>query len=613
MLVYALVAGVLFGLYFSLVGIGLNLVFGVMRIVNLAHGDFLMLGAFVAFGVVTLAGIDPLFAVPLAFVIFLLVGMLLYWVLVPRLQGSANPEMLSIILFFGLSQVIEAVTTIFFGTSERSIQSRLLGTVFSTIRVKLFGGKPDAAGPIQIFGQGFPAPWVIAAVTSLIAIALVYLYLYRTRLGTLTRAVMSRRDEAMATGIDVDRVSAAAFGIGLGLAAVAGVFAPFMFGSVTPAFGADATVTSFAIVVLGSLGNPFGTALGGMVYGVCYMLVQTYLSSWADLSALRAPDLHPAAASERPARKAGARCLDALKHTLFIVVPLLAVFAVLPGVYQNHLLLFNFVIFLMLAQGVNIIYGFTGYLPFGYVGFFGAGAYGFAIMVMHYQTPAVVAVMVCGPGRGGARAVADTAVAAVRRLFRHRQSRGIAGGAALRRQSGAGEHHARALRRLAHRHLQPDHGLYRRAGRAGADAGAVVFLKNSRFGLALQAVREDAVCASMAGVDVVRMRVIAWLASALVAGLAGGVYAWYVSVFYPDNVFSGDFRIFAIVFALFGGVATITGPIVGVMILYGIYNLIGFTTPQYFQLIYGLLIMGLVLFLPAGLVSLATRRGWHVP
>ena len=67
MLVYALVAGVLFGLYFSLVGIGLNLVFGVMRIVNLAHGDFLMLGAFVAFGVVAFAGIDPLFAVPLAF------------------------------------------------------------------------------------------------------------------------------------------------------------------------------------------------------------------------------------------------------------------------------------------------------------------------------------------------------------------------------------------------------------------------------------------------------------------------------------------------------------------------------------------------------------------
>src|SRR3974390_450045 len=153
MLTYALVAGILFGLYFSLVGIGLNLVFGVMRIVNLAHGDCLMLGAFIAFGIATLVGIDPLFAVPLAFVVFLIAGVLPSWVLVPRLQGSTNPEMLSIILFFGLSQVIEAITTIFAGTSERSIQSRLLGTVFSTIQVKWFGGKPGRGGPIAIFWQ----------------------------------------------------------------------------------------------------------------------------------------------------------------------------------------------------------------------------------------------------------------------------------------------------------------------------------------------------------------------------------------------------------------------------------------------------------------------------
>ena len=82
---------------------------------------------------------------------------------------------------------------------------------------------------------------------------------------------------------------------------------------------------------------------------------------------------------------------------------------------------------------------------------------------------------------------------------------------------------------------------------------------------------------------------------------------------FPTTCSAPNFSIFAIVFALFGGVATISGPIIGVVALYGVYNLIGFTTPQYFQLIYGLLIMVLVLFLPAGLVSLATRRGWHVP
>lgn len=304
---------------------------------------------------------------------------------------------------------------------------------------------------------------------------------------------------------------------------------------------------------------------------------------------------------------------NAFRHTLFIVVPLLAVFALLPGVYQNHLLLFNFVIFLILAQGVNIIYGFTGYLPFGYVGFFGAGAYGFAVLVMHYQASAPIAVLAAGligvvlgllltpllRLSGAYFAIANLAASlAVLHLVANPALENITRGpygVSLTGTFNPTLAYAAALVVLA------------------LTLCAVVFLKNSRFGLALQAVREDAVSASMAGVNVVRMRVIAWLASALVAGLAGGVYAWYVSVFYPDNVFSGEFSIFAIVFALFGGVATITGPIVGVIILYGIYNLIGFTTPQYFQLIYGLLIMGLVLFLPAGLVSLATRRGWHVP
>jgi branched-chain amino acid transport system permease protein len=295
------------------------------------------------------------------------------------------------------------------------------------------------------------------------------------------------------------------------------------------------------------------------------------------------------------------------------VVPLVVIFAALPGVYQNHLLLFNFVIFVILAQGVNIIYGFTGYLPFGYVGFFGAGAYGFAIMVMHLQAPAVVAVLVAG--------LVGVAVGLLL--------------TPLLRLSGAYFAIANLAASLAVLHLVANPaletitkgpygvsltGTFNPAWAYSAalavlalTLAAVVYLKNSGFGLALQAVREDAVSAGMAGVNVVKMRVIAWLASALVAGLAGGVYAWYVSVFYPDNVFSGEFSIFAIVFALFGGVATITGPILGVIILYGVYNLIGFTTPQYFQLIYGLLIMGLVLFLPAGLVSLATRRGWRVP
>jgi branched-chain amino acid transport system permease protein len=282
MLTYTLLAGLLFGFYFTLIGIGLNLVFGVMRIVNLAHGDFLMLGGFLAFWLSERFAIDPVPSLPIAFLVFLVLGLPLYYVLVPRLLQARDPEMLSFILFFGLSQVIEAVATIGFGTSERSIPSEELSRPLARIASMVLGRTVEI-GPVEILGETFPAAWLASGVASALSVLLVYLYLYRTRLGYLTRAVMVDRNEALATGIDVDRVSAFAFGFGLGLAAIAGVFAPFMLGSITPAIGVDITVTSFAVIVIGSLGNPLGTVLGGVIYGLSYMFMQTYFASFANL------------------------------------------------------------------------------------------------------------------------------------------------------------------------------------------------------------------------------------------------------------------------------------------------------------------------------------------
>jgi branched-chain amino acid transport system permease protein len=303
----------------------------------------------------------------------------------------------------------------------------------------------------------------------------------------------------------------------------------------------------------------------------------------------------------------------ALRHTLLVVVPVTLAAALLPFAYSNQLLLFNFVVFLTLAQGVNVIYGFTGYLPFGYVGFFGAGAYGFSLSVIHLHAVPLAALGVGALAAillgllltpllrlsGAYFAIANLAAAlAVYQVVSNPNLTEITKGPYGISLSGV---------------YQPHLSYAIAVAIMAATLGLTVYLRNSRFGLALQAIREDAISAEMAGIDVVRARTLAWLLSALIAGLIGGVFAWYVSVFYPDTVFSADFSIFAIVFALFGGVATATGPVLGVLILYGIYNAIGITTPQYFQLIYGLLIMGLVLFLPNGLVSLFKRQGIDVP
>jgi branched-chain amino acid transport system permease protein len=241
-----------------------------------------MLGAFLAFWLFTLFALNPVPAIVIAFLVFASVGLPLYYLLVPRLLRAKDPEMLSFILFFGLSQVIEAVTTIAFGTSERSIPGDQLGRAVAAV-AGFFAGRKVDTGPVELLGQTFPASWVASGVASGCAVLLVYVYLYRTRLGYLTRAVMDNRDEAIATGINVHRVSAVAFGIGLGLAAAAGVFAPFMLGSITPAMGGEVTVTAFAVIVIGSLGNPLGTVLGGIVYGISYMFMQSFYSSWANL------------------------------------------------------------------------------------------------------------------------------------------------------------------------------------------------------------------------------------------------------------------------------------------------------------------------------------------
>ncbi len=266
MLTYTIISGLLFGLFCSLMGIGLNLIFGVMRFVNLAHGDFLMLGAFGAYFAYTFWGLSPALALVVEIIVMIAIGALIYYAFVPRLLRSRDPEMLSLIFFFGISQIIQAIAVIAFSNNPRSIVWSALGSA-----------------NYQVLGQGFQESWVVSALISAIVIALVYVYLYHTKIGYATRAVMGSQEEAASSGINVHRVSAIAMGIGLALASAAGTLSPFLLGSITPNMGSDITTTSFSIIIIGSLGNPLGTVLGGLIYGLSSMFMQSYVPSWANL------------------------------------------------------------------------------------------------------------------------------------------------------------------------------------------------------------------------------------------------------------------------------------------------------------------------------------------
>lgn len=264
--VYALISGILYGMFFALVGLGLNLIFGVMRVVNLAHGDFVMLGAYSAFWLFALWGINPLVSIPIVLVGFFALGFVIYFMTVPRLLHTDDPELMSFVLFFGVSQLIEALAIIAFGNNQRSLPYTAFGQ-----------------HPVFIFGQAFPQSWVFSAGISAVAIVAVFGYLQYTRLGYATRAVMSDRDEAASVGVNVGRVSAVNFGIGVALAAIPGCFSSYIVGSISPNIGVELTIIAFTVVVIGSLGRPVGTVLGGIIYGLATAFMQTYLPSWSNL------------------------------------------------------------------------------------------------------------------------------------------------------------------------------------------------------------------------------------------------------------------------------------------------------------------------------------------
>ncbi|CAG4932119.1 MULTISPECIES: branched-chain amino acid ABC transporter permease [Acidithrix] len=298
----------------------------------------------------------------------------------------------------------------------------------------------------------------------------------------------------------------------------------------------------------------------------------------------------------------GSKGKKLISPAIAALVPIVA-FAVGVHLYSNELLLTYMAIYIALAQGINIIYGFTGYLPFGYFGFFGVGAYASGLVMLDYNVPPVLAVIIGG--------VAGALVGAILLpLFRLRGAYFAIGTLAA----------SEAIYTIiSNPSLQSitngPYGLnlagFYSSGTAYGTAIALAalsilatsFVRSSKFGLTLKAIRDDSYSASMAGVNVPRQRFYAWLIAAAIAGMAGSVFGWSTSVFYPQAVFDPALSVLAIVFALFGGVGTIWGPTIGTVVLYAIYNAIGVSNPQYFQLIYGMVIVLLVLFAPRGLAG----------
>jgi branched-chain amino acid transport system permease protein len=256
MLLQGVVSGLLAGGLYALVALGLSLIFGVMRVINIAHGTLLMLGAYTTFWLFTLTGMNPFVSLLVSAPVLFLVGVVLQRFFVQRVVGA--PELSSLLLTFGLSIFIANMAMIAWTSDYRSVEF-LTGSFL--------------LGPIAV-----SKPRLVTFCSALAITGLAFLFLNRTKVGKAIRATSQHRDVAQVCGIDVRRIDVITFGLAAALAGAGGSLVSIMF-SVFPEMGQIYVFKSFLVIVLGGAGNYPGAFFGGLLLGLVEGLASLFLTA----------------------------------------------------------------------------------------------------------------------------------------------------------------------------------------------------------------------------------------------------------------------------------------------------------------------------------------------
>jgi branched-chain amino acid transport system permease protein len=239
-----LVSGLALGSVYAVVGLGLTLVFGVMRVINMAHGEFVMVGAYITYWLF-LWGISPVVALPVSMALLFLFGAAIHRLVVRRVVGS--PELVSMLLTFGVSLAIVGLALAAWSSDYKSVPYLQEAITIGSARVA--GAK------------------VVAFLLALVLSIAFYLVLRFTRMGHAIRATSQVQEMAMICGINIAAVHLLTFGMGASLAAAGGSLLSMMY-AIYPEMGLAFTIKAFALVILGGTGNFMGAFIAGLTLGV---------------------------------------------------------------------------------------------------------------------------------------------------------------------------------------------------------------------------------------------------------------------------------------------------------------------------------------------------------
>ena len=251
-----IISGLLAGALYAMVALGLGLIFGVMRVLNVAHGPLLMLGAYTTFWLFQLLGLNPYLSLLVSMPLLFLVGVVLQWALVHRVVDA--PELSSLLLMFGVSIALVNLTQLGFTSDLRSVEY-LTGSFI--------------LGPFA-----FSKSRMIACAFAVAITAGAFVLLKKTRLGKAIRAVSQSREVAQVCGINVQQIHMITFGVASALAAAGGTLIAVMV-AIQPEMGQVYTFKSFLVIVLGGAGNYPGALLGGLLLGLIEQLSSLFITT----------------------------------------------------------------------------------------------------------------------------------------------------------------------------------------------------------------------------------------------------------------------------------------------------------------------------------------------
>jgi branched-chain amino acid transport system permease protein len=256
MVLQVVVSGLLVGGLYALVALGLSLGFGVMRVINIAHGTFLMLGAYVTYWLFAILGMNPFLSIVISVPVLFVVGAVIQRLFVFRVVNA--PELSSLLLTFGISILLANLAMLAFTSDYRSVEYLTGSFLVGNIAIS----KPRSA----------------AFLLALAITGLAFLFLRSTRIGKAVRATSQNREVAEVCGINVRRIDLITFGLGAGLAGAGGSLVSVMF-AVYPEMGQVYVFKSFLVIVLGGAGNYPGAFFGGLLLGVIEGLSSLFLTA----------------------------------------------------------------------------------------------------------------------------------------------------------------------------------------------------------------------------------------------------------------------------------------------------------------------------------------------